>query len=370
MLQCSSAVYSARSLSDIEIGHRYRLLIDAVQDYAIFMLDPAGNVTSWNPGAQRAKGYAADDIVGQHFSVFYSDEDVAANKPAQLLAAATLRGRAEDEGWRVRKDGSRFWANVVITAVHDENGALLGFAKITRDLSERRRLEELECAVGTSSLVQQARENEQKRIARELHDDLGQQITALKMTLALHDTELVQHVSTDAPGILRSVRELAAQIDTMAASLRRIAADLRPPVLDDLGLEAALEWMTEAFEQRYGVLARCEIQADTLRLNDLAAICLYRVVQEALTNVARHAHANQVSVRLSADNNQCRLRIRDDGVGLPEDFPPRGDAFGLIGMRERILLLGGVLSVESSPGNGVTIDAQVPLSRILVEDLA
>jgi signal transduction histidine kinase len=104
---------------------------------------------------------------------------------------------------------------------------------------------------------------------------------------------------------------------------------------------------------------------------DLAAISLYRrVVQEALTNVARHAQANEVSVRLSADDRHCHLRIRDDGVGLPADSRPRGDAFGLLGMRERILQLGGVLSVESSPGNGVTIAAQVPLSRILVEGQA
>jgi signal transduction histidine kinase len=152
-----------------------------------------------------------------------------------MLVAAALQGRAEDEGWRVRKDGSRFWANVVITAVHDENGALLGFAKITRDLSERRRLEELERAAASSALVQQARENEQKRIARELHDDLGQQITALKMALALHETVLLQHVRQEALGLLRSIHEIAGQVDTMATSVRRIAADLRPPVLDDLG---------------------------------------------------------------------------------------------------------------------------------------
>lgn len=107
------------------------------------------------------------------FPLFYTDEDVAAGKPAQLLAAAASRGRVEDEGWRVRKGGSRLWANVVITAVYDESGDLLGFAKITRDMTERRRLEDLERASGASALVQQARENEQKRIARELHDDLG-----------------------------------------------------------------------------------------------------------------------------------------------------------------------------------------------------
>jgi PAS domain S-box-containing protein len=359
--------HASVNLSEIEIERRYRLLIDAVHDYAIFMLDPSGNVTSWNPGAQRAKGYAPAEIVGRHFSVFYTREDIATDKPAQLLAAAALHGHVEDEGWRVRKDGSRFWANVVITAVPDETGALLGFAKITRDLSERRRLEELEHAAAASALVHQARENEQKRIARELHDDLGQQVAALKMALALHETELVQHVPAETRERLGSIRELTNQIDAMATSVRRVAADLRPPVLDDLGLGAALEWMTDDFEHRYGVAARCEILDMALRLSDAAAMSLYRVAQEALTNVARHAKANSVLVRLSAGDGHCHLLIQDDGLGFAEDVPPRVDAFGLLDMRERILQLGGVLSIESVPGVGVTITATVPLSRIMVE---
>jgi len=359
--------HASVNLSEIEIERRYRLLIDAVHDYAIFMLDPSGNVTSWNPGAQRAKGYAPAEIVGRHFSVFYTREDIATGKPAQLLAAAALHGRVEDEGWRVRKDGSRFWANVVITAVPDQNGALLGFAKITRDLSERRRLEELERAAAASALVHQAREHEQKRIARELHDDLGQQVAALKMALALHETELVQHVPQETRERLCSIRELADQIDALAMSVRRVAADLRPPVLDDLGLEAALEWMTDDFEHRYGVVARCEILDMTIRLSDVAAMSLYRVAQEALTNVARHSKANSVLVRLSADDGHCHLLIQDDGVGFADDAAPRVDAFGPLGMRERILQLGGVLSIESVPGEGVTITAKVPLSRIMVE---
>ncbi|MEI6002448.1 PAS domain S-box protein [Paraburkholderia bengalensis] len=356
-----------RNLSDIDFDHRYRLLVEAVQDYAIFMLDPAGQVTSWNPGAQRAKGYSPDEIVGKHFSVFYTAEDLAAGKPERLLADAGTHGRAEDEGWRVRKDGSRFWANVVITAVHDESGKLLGFAKITRDMSERRRLEELERAVATSARVQQARENEQKRIARELHDDLGQQITALKMTLALHEAELLPHIRSSAPGLLQSAREISGQVDAMAVAVRRIAADLRPPVLDDLGLEAALEWMTDGFRHRYGVAARCKLPTEELRLNDIAAISLFRVAQEALTNVARHARANTVLVTLSTDGKYCRLQVEDDGVGLPDDCTVRGNAFGLVGMRERMLQLGGVLSIDSRPGNGVSVTAQVPLEKILVE---
>src|SRR5262245_35749370 len=121
---------------------RFRLLLDAVTDYAIYMLDPTGVVTSWNTGAERFKGYKAPEILGQHFSRFYTDEDRAAGLPQRALEVAVREGRFENEGWRVRKDGTRFWANVVIDPIRTPTGELLGFAKVTRDLGERRRAAE------------------------------------------------------------------------------------------------------------------------------------------------------------------------------------------------------------------------------------
>ena len=120
----------------------FGLLVDAVKDYAIIMLGPDGRVTSWNPGAERIKGYLAEEIMGQHFSCFYTDEDIELGKPEKDLTIAATQGRLEDEGWRVRKDGSRFWANVIIVALRDAAGGLRGFAKVTRDLTEHRRAEE------------------------------------------------------------------------------------------------------------------------------------------------------------------------------------------------------------------------------------
>jgi PAS domain S-box-containing protein len=122
--------------------HTFQLLVESIQDYAVFMLDPDGRVATWNGGAERIKGYAAQEIIGQHFSVFYQPEDVAQGKPRWELEIAEREGRHEDEGWRVRKDGTRFWANVAISAMRDGHGALMGFAKVTRDLTERRRVEQ------------------------------------------------------------------------------------------------------------------------------------------------------------------------------------------------------------------------------------
>jgi PAS domain S-box-containing protein len=350
-----------RNDSEIAIADRYRLLIDAVGDYAIFMLEPGGRVASWNPGAQRIKGYSADEIVGQHFSVFYTPDDIASGKPTHLLEAAARQGHVEDEGWRMRKDGSRFWANVVITAVRDDKGALVGFAKITRDMTERRRLEELERAHAASALVQQGRENEQKRIARELHDDLGQRIAALKMALSQHETELANALPESARGELEAIAQIGAQIDALAVAVRHIAADLRPAVLDDLGLQAALEWLAQDFESRYGVSVQCELDISEPDLGEFASTALFRVAQEALTNAARHAQAHHVTIELENDAEHCRLRVSDDGVGFDPRSATRPDAFGLIGMRERVLQLGGSLTIESRPGAGVTISAELRL---------
>src|SRR5689334_14550119 len=122
--------------------HAYRILVQEVRDYAIFMLDPKGKILSWNAGAQRLKGYTYEEIIGKHFSVFFEKNDVANKKPQHELERAEMDGRLEDEGWRLRKDGTRFWANVVLTALHDEKGKLIGFAKITRDMTERRKAED------------------------------------------------------------------------------------------------------------------------------------------------------------------------------------------------------------------------------------
>ncbi|PYU93276.1 MAG: hypothetical protein DMG08_10585, partial [Acidobacteria bacterium] len=121
-----------------DVGEQFRLLVESIEDYAIFLLDPQGNVSSWNPGAERIKGYRAEEIIGRHFSVFYPSEDVDRGKPQSELQVAARDGRFEEEGWRLRKGGTRFWADVVLTAIRDERGRVIGFGKVTRDLTERK----------------------------------------------------------------------------------------------------------------------------------------------------------------------------------------------------------------------------------------
>ncbi len=348
--------------SDVPLEDRYQLLIDAVQDYAIFMLDPDGRVASWNSGARKIKGYSTDEIIGRHFSVFYTPEDVASDKPTRELAIAAARGRAEDQGWRVRRDGSRFWADVTITAVHDPSGALLGFAKVTRDMTERMRLAELEHSSELAAQIQSAREDEQKRIARELHDDLGQQLTALKMGIAALEVQLA--ASNARPAALAATTGLQRQIDVMMASLRRLASDLRPPMLDDLGLAAALEWLVDDFTHRYDFETVVEASLDETSFTPSASTTIYRIVQEALTNVAKHAEARHVLIAISTSADTCTVRIEDDGRGTELDYKRRPRAFGLLGMRERARQLGGFVQIASTPGAGFAIAVHLPLSAI------
>jgi PAS domain S-box-containing protein len=157
----------------------YRLLVETVIDYAIFVLDDTGVIRSWNPGAQRLKGYTEKEIIGKHFSIFYPPEDVQRGKPAWELEVAAEKGRVEDEGWRVRKDGTRFWANVVITALRDETGALIGFAKITRDLTARRSAEEQAVKLAAESAARREAEANSERLTQ-LAEELQQQALELE----------------------------------------------------------------------------------------------------------------------------------------------------------------------------------------------
>jgi PAS domain S-box-containing protein len=163
---------------------RFRFLVDSVNDYAIFWLDPEGHVASWNQGAQRIKGYTANEIVGRHFSTFYLPHDLASNKPARELAIAVADGRFEDEGWRVRKDGSLFWANVVITALRDAHGVLVGFAKVTRDLTERRAAEDREIVHAHRLATEEA--------ARAAAEDRGRELASLLEQVQMQAIELEQ----------------------------------------------------------------------------------------------------------------------------------------------------------------------------------
>jgi PAS domain S-box-containing protein len=339
-----------------------RPLALASTDYAIFMLDATGHVVSCSASGRRIEGYTEHELIGRHFSIFYTQEDIESEKSARLLDTASREGRIEDAGWRVRRDGSRFWANVTITVLHGTTNALVGFAKVTRDMTGHQQPATLECACDLATQIQNVREREQRRISRELHDDLGEHLTAFRMNVAVLEAGLAAEAATSS---LRSAtRDLVALIDTMAASVRRIASDLRPPMLDDLGLLPALDWLAEDFTRRYGVCVQTHLALGELSFTEFAATAIFRMVQEALTNVARHAKASLVAITAMRMDDTYLVHIEDNGVGAVPKTPGARGALGLLGLRERVRHLGGSISIDSAPGCGFRIEVTLPVSVI------
>lgn len=387
---------SERALRESE--ERFRLLVQGVQEYGIFHLDPSGNVVSWNAGAARLMGYRAEEIVGKHISVFYPKDDVENGMPESNLAEASRAGQAEEEGWRVRKDGSRFWANVLLTALR---GGQRGYAQLTRDMTERREREEaltrakelLELRVEQRAAVltrvneelrveiaerrhaeeqfketldqlralaarlQSVREEERASIAREIHDELGQACTAIKMDLAL-----IGHKITRRQTQLRAKIESSMRlVDDMIVTLRRIASDLRPRTLDDLGLAAALEWQGQEFEKRTGIKCHLVLPQEPLNLDPERSTAIFRIFQESLTNVTRHAQATGVDATLEIAEDQLIFRVHDNGKGFDPEEAKAKKSLGLVGMQERALLLQGEVRIEGIPGSGTTMILRIPL---------
>jgi signal transduction histidine kinase len=218
-------------------------------------------------------------------------------------------------------------------------------------LRSREELHEIAAASST------AREQEKSRIARELHDELGQSLTALRMDLEW----LKARSLTGDEAVAAKIAAMRELLDTTVAATRRIAADLRPLMLDDLGLVPAAEWLAENFERHHGIECRLEIDPPELDLADPQSTAVFRIMQESLTNVARHAGASLVEVSLGRVNGHLRLRVRDNGRGFDPAAPRRPNAFGLTGLRERAHLVGGQVSLETAPGRGTTIEVSIPL---------
>jgi len=342
---------------------RFRLMAEAVQDYAIFMLDPEGHVSTWNSGAKRIKGYQATEIIGCHFSCFYPEKDIRAGKPRRDLQVAAEQGRFEDEGWRVRKDGSTFWANVIITPIRDEANKLIGFAKVTRDVTDRMQKEK--SLRDLTSHLLQLQDEERRRIGRDLHDTLGQCVTAMKINL----DSLAYSVSPSDTEISEKVMQCARLAEECVKEVRTISYLLYPPMLEEMGLKSAIPWYLEGFTTRSGIQVTFEAPADFARLSRKTELALFRVLQESLTNVHRHSGSETAHVELSVKQGMAVLAVRDAGKGIPSailqessESWQRSIGVGLRGMKERLGQLGGKLEI-SSTDHGATVTASLPVTN-------
>ena len=358
---------------------RVRLLVQEVEDYAIFMLDADGRITSWNAGAQRIKGYRADEVLGRHFSLFYPPEDRDRHKPEQQLRWARERGRVEDEGWKIRKDGTRFWANVVVTALHNKEGQLVGFAKITRDLTERRRVEVLE---------QSSRQMHEflAMLAHELRNPLApiQNATSVMRMRTLNDATLEWSrdvVERQVGHLSRLVDDLldVSRITTGKIALRKEQVDLGLVV--NRAVEASRP-MIDKRQQTLDIVVPEEpvtVEGDPVRL--------VQVVVNLLNNAAKFTPAvGQIRLSVARENDQAVIRCRDSGIGMSrellarvfdlfaqgcrgEDRSEGGLGIGLTLSRRVVEMHGGTIQATSEgAGRGSEMIVRLPLAASAVEE--
>jgi PAS domain S-box-containing protein len=349
-----------------ESEERLRLLIENAQDYAIIGIAPDSRIETWSAGAEKIFGYTEDEIIGERSGILFTPEDRAARVPEGELEAVLEKGIAEDERFHQRKDGSRFFMSGVVRGVADGGDELLGFVKIARDMTERIKAEKVQRDKETLQKLVGAQEMERKRIARDLHDELGQQLTALRLKL-----ETVRQLCEDDDELCAAIDDTQTIAKSIDNGVDFLAWELRPSVLDDLGLSAAVKKYLREWSHYSGVSSEFIASGKSrIRLSSEAETNLYRIAQEALNNVYKHAKAQKAGVMLEKRNDSVVLIIEDDGAGFnPENKKNRGKGLGLIGMEERAALVGGTVEIESNPGGGgTTVYVRVPLSHLDTEN--
>jgi PAS domain S-box-containing protein len=360
-----------------DVAASFQLLVESVEDYAIFVLDPTGHVATWNRGAERIKGYRADEILGQHFSRFYPEEDVRAGKCERELEGATRNGRFEDEGWRLRKDGSRFWANVVITALRDARGELVGFAKVTRDLTAQRAAELERIRLAQAEEAIRLRDEFLSIASHELRTPL----TALNLQV---ESLLMAGRTLDAKvtGKLQRIERTGHRLKSLVALMldaSRIATgrfNLNPVRAD---LVATTREVIDRFAE-HAADAGCTVTLDT-RVESIAGAWDVVRLEQALTNVLenafKYAPGTPVHVNIEATDRFATVTVDDEGPGIPaaalgriferfERAAPKlnygGLGLGLYVAREILAAHGGAISAENRPSHGARFTLRLPIT--------
>lgn len=376
-----------------ESEERLRLIIDSVKDYAIIMLDPKGRIASWNEGARRLKGYEAEEVKGKHFSIFYEPDDIAMGKCEYEIKEATATGRFEDEGWRVRKDGTKFWANIVLTALRDDQGHLRGFAKITRDITEKKRAEEkLRMAYDSleKRVVQRTKELQKAVEARDeflsiASHELRTPLTALKLQQQLFERRLTRegHLSPEALKNMaamsgRQVSQLSRLIDDML-DVSRIATGRLRLEIKNCDVSESVSRVFEMFSNQFqaaGIQARLDLEENLTMPCDEQRI--EQVVANLLSNAIKYGEGAPIEVKSRREGSMITIIVKDHGPGIsPEDqkrvferferATPANEVSGLgLGLfisKQIVEAHDGHIQVNSAPKEGATFKISFPLQE-------
>lgn len=259
--------------------------------------------------------------------------------------------------------GPRYTVEVSASPIKDKNGRVIQVVHIARDITERKRAEEElkrshEELRNLSAHLQQIIEEERAKIAREIHDELGQALTAIKMDISYLFKKYNDHCF-----VSEKVESIFRVIDSTIQAIKRISTELRPGILDDLGLIAAIEWQVREFEKRCSIKCHLSIDQEDLNIDKEVSIAIFRVLQEGLTNVARHASATEVFISLYKVGDDLCFVINDNGRGIKKEDIKNPKSFGLIGIRERVHFLGGDFQIVGNPGKGTKIEIKVPFRK-------
>jgi PAS domain S-box-containing protein len=353
---------------------RFRLLVEEVKDYALFMLDPDGRVVTWNAGAERLKGYRASEIIGEHVSRFYDPGERDAGKWKREVEAVLRDGRFEEEGWRLRKDGTRFWANVVLTPLRDARGALLGFAKLTRDLTERRKLEEERIRLAQAREAIRLRDEFLSIASHELKTPLTAlhlQLHSLRQRVKDHDQQVLQKVERANQSADRLSTLIETLLDVTRISSGRITISPEP-----FDLAEAVRQVVESLGPS-AAKAGCRVRIATEEVvGSWDRLRIEQILTNLLSNALKYAAGTPIQVSLEKLDGYAVLSIRDQGPGIAHDDltrifdrfergtasrPQGGLGLGLYVSRELVQLHGGTISARNLPEGGACFDVRLPL---------
>jgi len=351
---------------------RLDAIVDSAMD-AIITVDEAQKIALFNRAAEQVFRVRRDQALGEPLERFLPQRFRAAHRAhIEHFGRTGVTSRRMGDVttlWALRADGEEFPIEASISQAGDPGRRF--YTVILRDITLRKQNEDAlrrqqQELRELSARVLEAREDEKTRIARELHDELGQLLTALKMDLAWLRERL------SGPELEKKAQDMGELLDRTVASTRRISADLRPLMLDDLGLAEAASWLVEDFAKRSGIRASIELDGgDALEgISKTVATAVYRALQESLTNVARHAGAKNAWVMLAAGDGTVQIEVEDDGRGIAAEDLGKSRSLGLKGMRERISYLGGTLEVARAPRGGTRLRAQLPMGGMLREGAA
>jgi PAS domain S-box-containing protein len=351
-----------------EAEQKYRDIFENAGE-GIFQSTPDGRYIAANPALARMYRFASPE------ELIHSCQDISQQVYVDPTRREEFKRQLEEQGAVrgfehevFRKDGSRLWISVNARTVRDEQGAIHYYEGTAQDITDRKAAEEKlkassEQLRALSASLQAAREEEGARIAREIHDELGAALTSLRWDLESVDKVISE--SGDQPQLQALRERIEAMLrltETTISNVRRISAELRPGILDDLGLVEAIEWQTGQFQARTGITCRCDCSLENLDLGREQSTAVFRIFQEALTNILRHAQATSVDITTKVEAGEFVLKIIDNGRGITENEKSGAQSLGLLGMKERARLAGGKINVTRVEGEGTVITVRIPLS--------